>query len=149
MGSRCGVPVVQSSPGLPGSGERPRVSCTSAQLKEASELIAEALRLTMEAGEGWYEAELHRLNGLISYTHSRADEAEESFQMSVQVSRQQSARLWELRAAMSLARLWRGQGKQPAAEEVLASVYEWFTEGFDTPDLKRAESLLKDLRAQP
>jgi predicted ATPase len=88
------------------------------------------------------------LNGLISYTHSRADEAEESFQMSVQVSRQQSARLWELRAAMSLARLWRGQGKQEAAEEVLASVYEWFTEGFDTPDLKRAESLLKDLRAQ-
>ena len=71
--------------------------------------------------------------------------AEASFQKAIDVSRRQSAKLYELRAAMSLARLWRDQGKVQQARELLAPVYGWFTEGFDTRDLKEAKALLDEL----
>ena len=73
--------------------------------------------------------------------------AEEYFERALAVSRQQQAKSWELRAAMSLARLWRDQGKVQQARELLAPVYGWFTEGFDTRDLKEAKALLEELAA--
>jgi predicted ATPase len=72
-------------------------------------------------------------------------EAEASFQQALAVAREQQAKLWELRAAMSMARHWRDQGKPQQARELLAPVYGWFTEGFDTLDLKEARALLDEL----
>ena len=74
-----------------------------------------------------------------------AVKAEAYFELALAVSRQQQAKSWELRAAMSMARLWRDQGKVQQARELLAPVYEWFTEGFDTHDLKEAKALLEEL----
>ena len=74
-----------------------------------------------------------------------AAKAEEYFDHALAVARKQQAKSWELRAAMSLARLWRDQGKRQQARELLAPVYDWFTEGFDTLDLKEAKALLDDL----
>jgi predicted ATPase len=76
--------------------------------------------------------------------HAQAAKAEAYFERALAIARQQQAKSWELRAAMSLARLWRSQGKVPQARELLAPVYEWFTEGFDTPDLKEAKALLEE-----
>jgi predicted ATPase len=74
-------------------------------------------------------------------------EAEAYFEQALTVARQQQAKSWELRAAMSMARLWRDQGKRDAARDLLAPVYGWFTEGFDTLDLKEAKALLDELSA--
>ena len=74
-----------------------------------------------------------------------AGKAEEYFERALSVARQQQAKSWELRAAMSMARLWRDQGKRDEARELLAPVYGWFTEGFDTLDLKEAKALLEEL----
>jgi predicted ATPase len=102
----------------------------------------------MEAsGETWCEAELHRNAGeiaLISPTPNAA-KAEAYFERALAVARQQQAKSWELRAAMSVARLWRDQGKRDEARDLLAPVYGWFTEGFDTLDLKEAKALLDEL----
>jgi predicted ATPase len=76
-----------------------------------------------------------------------ATKAEAHFERALSIARQQDAKSWELRAAMSMARLWRDQGKGQQARELLASVYGWFTEGFDTRDLKKAKSLLEELAA--
>jgi predicted ATPase len=76
-----------------------------------------------------------------------AAEAQAHFDRALSVARQQQAKSWELRAAMSLARLWRDQGKEQQAHELLAPVYAWFTEGFDTRDLKEANALLEELAA--
>ena len=75
-----------------------------------------------------------------------ADKAQEYYELALAVARQQQAKSWELRAAMSMARLWRDQGKREEARELLAPVYGWFTEGFDTRDLKEAKALLASLR---
>ena len=72
-------------------------------------------------------------------------QAESCFQHAIEVARRQSAKSWELRAAMSLSRLWQKQGKREEARQLLAEVYGWFTEGFDTPDLKEAKALLEEL----
>ena len=95
------------------------------------------------------EAEVHRTAGelaLMSAEHD-ATKAEDHFKRSLAVARQQQAKSWELRAAMSMARLWRDQGKRDEARELLAPVYGWFTEGFDTRDLKEAKALLGELFA--
>jgi len=76
-----------------------------------------------------------------------AAKAETYFERALSIARQQQAKSWELRAAMSLARLWRNQGKVQQARELLAAVYEWFTEGFDTRDLREAKALLEELAA--
>jgi predicted ATPase len=93
------------------------------------------------------EAELHRVKGDLLMALPRRDpgEAEERFHRAIAIARQQSARMWELRAATSLARLWRDQGRGAEAHDVLAPVYGWFTEGFDTADLKDAKALLDEL----
>ncbi len=93
------------------------------------------------------EAELHRLQGELLLDRSPGDygPAESAFQEALSIARAQQAKSLELRAATSLARLWRAQAKTKAARELLAPVYNWFTEGFDTPDLKEAKALLDEL----
>ena len=97
--------------------------------------------------ERWSEAEVHRIAGEVALMSPdrNAATAEDYFGRSLAVARQQQAKSWELRAAMSLARLWRDQGKVQQARGLLAPVYGWFTEGFDTRDLKEAKALLAEL----
>jgi predicted ATPase len=100
-------------------------------------------------GERWCEAEANRIAGEIALLSPERDKAkaEAYFEHALAVSSQQQAKSWELRASMSLARLWRDQGKVQQARELLAPVYGWFTEGFDTRDLKEAKALLEELAA--
>jgi class 3 adenylate cyclase/predicted ATPase len=108
--------------------------------------LAEAETRMGQSGERWPEAEIHRLKGELMLSMEGADgEAERCFRRSIEVARAQQARSSELRAAASLARLWRDQGKRAEARDLLAPVYGWFTEGFDTPDLKDAKALLEAL----
>jgi predicted ATPase len=114
---------------------------------EALSFVAEALAWSQRTGERWFEAEQHRLKGELLRSHSgNEDEAGSCLQKALNMARAQSARSWELRAAMSLARLWRDQGNRDEAHALLAPVHGWFTEGFDTPDLKDATALLNELR---
>jgi predicted ATPase len=98
-------------------------------------------------GERFYEAELGRLKGELLLTASAAQhaEAEACFHQALAIARSQQAKSWELRAAMSLSRLWRRQGKRDEARELLAPIYGWFTEGFDTADLQEAKVLIEEL----
>ena len=110
-------------------------------------IIDEALVSVEETGERIYEAELHRFKGEVQLKLSVPDPqgAEASFYQALEVARSQSAKMWELRAATRLARLWQSQGKTNEARDLLAPVYGWFTEGFDTADLKEAKALLDKL----
>ena len=116
---------------------------------EALLLLTEALALIERTQERWFEAELHRLKAeaLLASTQSNATEAEASLRRAVAVAQRQDVKFWELRAATNLARLWGRQGKRSEARELLAPVYGWFTEGFDTLDLKEAKGLLDELVA--
>ena len=105
---------------------------------------------TMETiEERLYEAEIHRMAGEIALKSPERDQAKAQayFERALAVARQQQAKSWELRAAMSMARLWRDQGKRDQARDLLAPVYGWFTEGFDTLDLKEAKTLLGELHS--
>ncbi len=97
--------------------------------------------------ERWYEAELHRLNGqlLLQQSSDAAAEAESYFHQAISTAQSQQAKSWELRAATSLARLWQQQDKHQEAYNLLAPLYGWFTEGFDTADLKEAKALITEL----
>ena len=99
-------------------------------------------------GQRWFDAESHRIRGdiLLKRDPANTAPAEEAFLTAIAIAQQQKARSFELRAAMSMARLWRDQSKRDAARELLAPVYSWFTEGFDTLDLKEAKALLDALR---
>ncbi len=90
---------------------------------------------------------MHRLKGelLLQHTVAQPGEAEACFQRALEIARRQQAKSLELRAAMSLSRLWQRQGKGAAARQLLAQVYDWFTEGFDTADLQEAKALLEEL----
>ena len=102
----------------------------------------------MESTESrWYKAELFRLQGTLLLKQAVPDvsQAAACFRQALDIARQQQAKSWELRAATSLARLWQQQGKQTAARELLAPIYDWFTEGFDTADLQEARTLLAAL----
>ena len=114
---------------------------------DAYRCVAEAITAMETAKERWCEAEVYRTNGDIALRSLQPDagKAEAYFERALSVARQQQAKSWELRAAMSLARLWRDQGKVQQARELLAPVYGWFTEGFDTRDLKEAKALLDEL----
>ena len=117
------------------------------QAEEGLPLLAEALALVHETGERLEEAELYRLKGELTLQQSQdAEPAESCFHKAIEIARQQQAKSWELRAAISLARLWQQQGKQAEARELLAPVYDWFTEGFDTKDLQEAKVLLEELQ---
>jgi adenylate cyclase len=109
--------------------------------------LAEAHTLVEQHDERWWEAEVHRLRGvlLLRRTGTPQAEAEAWLQRALDVARHQEAKSLELRAAMSLARLWQQQGKQAEARALLAPIYGWFTEGFDTADLQEAKTLLKTL----
>ena len=115
------------------------------QAEAALHLLSEALAAVEDMDERMFEAELHRIIGDVLLSVQRQGEAEVEFTRAIAIARQQQAKSWELRAAMSLARLWRDQGKVQQARELLAPVYGWFTEGFDTRDLKEAKALLDEL----
>ena len=117
------------------------------QPDDARRCIDDAIDKVERSEEKWCEAELHRIAGEIALKSPQPDaaKAEKYFECALAVARAQRAKSWELRAAMSLARLWRDQGKPQQARELLAPVYGWFTEGFDTRDLKEAKALLQEL----
>jgi predicted ATPase len=110
---------------------------------DAWHCIDEAMREVETTKERWYQAEINRVGGEIALKSLAPDteKAEKYFERALSVARAQQAKSWELRAAMSMAHLWRGQGKPQQARELLAPVYGWFTEGFDTLDLKEAKVL--------
>ena len=117
------------------------------QVEEGLRLLAEVLT-ALEAGEqGDLLAEAYRLQGPLLLRQAAPDtaQAEACFQQALTIARRQQAKSWELRAAMSLIRLWQQQGKRAEAHQLLAPVYGWFTEGFDTTDLQEAKALLDEL----
>jgi predicted ATPase len=116
------------------------------QVEEGLRLLTEALEV-MAKGDLWYEAEMHRIQGELLLRQAVPDalQAEACFQQALTVARRQQAKSYELRAAVSLSRLWQQQGKRAEARQMLAEVYGWFTEGFDTPDLQEARALLDAL----
>jgi predicted ATPase len=109
--------------------------------------VAEALTRVATTEVRWWEAELSRLQGVLQRQLPSPDvsQAEASFQHALAVARSQQATALELRAAVSLSRLWQGQGRRTEARELLAPIYGWFTEGFNTADLQEAKALLEGL----
>src|SRR5262249_20123707 len=110
-------------------------------------VLTEALTLVDTTGERWSEPELYRLKGelLLQQSSRNQTEAESCFHQAIAIAQNQQAKSFELRIATSLARLWHSQGKRQEAYNLLAPVYGWFTEGFDTADLKDAKALLDAL----
>jgi predicted ATPase len=125
-------------------------SAQSGQTAKGLEALAEALARLGKSEVQWWEAELHRLRGelLLQHAVAQPEEAEACFQQALAVARRQQAKSLELRAAMSLSRLWQRQGESHAARELLAPIYGWFTEGFDTADLQEARVLLDELEGR-
>ncbi len=121
------------------------------QFDEAWRCIGEAMAAVETTNERWYEAEINRIKGEIALKLPRPDllQARAYFECALTVARTQQAKSLELRAAMSMARLWRDQGKPNEARDLLTPVYNWFTEGFDTLDLKEAKALLDTLPSYP
>ena len=117
----------------------------SGQPRDGLKQLAEAERQIEATQERWYEAEMHRVYGRLLIAAGDPGSAEDRFNRAITVARQQNAKLWEIRAAASLACLWRDQGKLTDARDLLAPIYGWFTEGFDTPVLHEAKALLDEL----
>jgi predicted ATPase len=115
------------------------------QTEEALALLDEALQIADRTGERWLAAELNRHKGQLLLRQGDFEAAEKLYRKALCIAEEQEAKLWELRAAVSLARLRRNQGRHAEARDLLAPVYGWFTEGFDTPDLKDAKALLDEL----
>jgi predicted ATPase len=117
-------------------------------IAEGLQALAEAHTLVEQHEERWGEAEVHRLRGvlLLRQTRTQQDEAEACLQRALDVAHRQEAKALELRAATSLARLWQQRGKREEAQQLLAPIYGWFTEGFDTADLQEAKAVLEGLR---
>jgi len=117
------------------------------QFDDVWRFISEAKEVIERTGERWLEVYVHCVAGEIALKSPQPDlaKAEAHFERALAVARGQQAKSWELRAAMSMARLWRDQGKPQQARELLAPIYSWFTEGFDTPDLKEAKALLGEM----
>jgi predicted ATPase len=113
--------------------------------EEGLMMVGEALAVVHTTGARYYEAELYRLKGELSLADGDQATAEACFLSAIAFAREQSARLWDLRATTSLARLWADRGKRAEACDLLRPVYGWFTEGFDSPDLRDAKTLLDEL----
>ncbi|PON11903.1 hypothetical protein C2W62_42415 [Candidatus Entotheonella serta] len=124
-----------------------QVGYTNGDAGEALAALTEWQTLPERDSDMWFQAEGMRLKGecLLLQSTGQEGEAEVCFQQALQVARRQSAKYWELRAAISLARLWYAQGRRQDAHNLLAPVYNWFTEGFDTADLIDAKALLDEL----
>jgi class 3 adenylate cyclase/predicted ATPase len=118
---------------------------TAGQIEEAMTQLNDALQIAERTGERWFAAELNRHKGQLLLRQGHAEAAEELYRKALSIAREQEAKLWELRAVASLARLGRDQGRRAEARDLLAPVCGWFTEGFDTPDLKEAKALLNGL----
>jgi class 3 adenylate cyclase/predicted ATPase len=118
---------------------------TAGRVEESVTLLDDALEIVERTGERWFAAELNRHKGQLLLRQGNAEAAEKLYHKALSIAQEQDAKLWELRAATSLARLWREQGRRGEARELLAPVYGWFTEGFDTADLKEAKRLLDEL----
>jgi predicted ATPase len=139
----------------PGIGHLPVLAAAYAkagQVEEGLGIVADALEAVDKTGGRVNEAELYRLKGELTLAQSsvqslesRVKEAEECFHKAIEIARNQQAKSLELRAVMSLSRLWQGQGKKDEAWQMLAEIYGWFTEGFDTKDLQEAKMLLEEL----
>ena len=112
---------------------------------EGLDHLAEAAEIIETTEERAFEAELHRSRGNLLRAASDRSAAERSYHQALAIATRQSAKLWELLAAVNLARLWRDQGKRTEARELLAPIHDWFTEGFDTPVLQDAKALLDEL----
>jgi predicted ATPase len=117
------------------------------QFDNAWRCVDEAIATIQTTKERWFEAELHRVAGELALKSAEPDRAKASchFEKALAVARDQQAKSWELRAAVSIARLWRDQGREDEARTLVASAYDWFTEGFDTRDLREAKALLGEL----
>jgi len=115
------------------------------QIEEGLTLLDDALQIVERTGERWFAGELNRLQGQLLLRQGHSEAAEELYRKALSIAQEQEAKLWELRAAVSLARLRRDQGRHTEARDLLAPVYRWFTEGFDTADLKEAKALLDEL----
>jgi len=122
-----------------------KASEIAGQLEEALVLLDDALQIVERTEERWFAAELNRLKGRLLLRQGHPESAEELYLKALSIAREQQAKLWELRAAVSLAWLRRDQGRRAEARDLLAPVYSWFTEGFDTADLKEAKALLDEL----
>jgi predicted ATPase len=116
------------------------------EIEEGLSLLDSGLGIAERTRARWYAAELNRRRGQLVLQRGQAATAEELYCKALGIAREQEAKLWELRAAASLVRLWRDQGRRSAARDLLATVYGWFTEGFSTPDLKAARMLLDELK---
>jgi len=115
------------------------------KIEEGVTLLDDALQGVERAGVRWLAAELNRLKGQLLLRQGHSDAAEELYRKALSIAEEQGAKLWQLRAAASLARLRRNQGRRAEARDLLAPVCGWFTEGFDTGDLKEAKALLDEL----
>jgi predicted ATPase len=107
--------------------------------------LEDALQIVERTGERWFAAELNRHKGQLLLRQGHSDVAEELYRNARSIAEELGAKLWELRAAVSLARLRRDQGRPAEARDLLAHIYGWFTEGFRTPDLKNAKALIEAL----
>jgi class 3 adenylate cyclase/predicted ATPase len=116
------------------------------QIEEAVDLLDDAAQIVERTGERWLDSELSRHKGQLLQRQGNAGAAEMLYRRALSIAQEQEAKLWELRTAMSLARLRRDQGRRAEARDLVASVYGWFTEGFATPDLKEAKALLDELQ---
>ncbi len=120
---------------------------TGGSTEEALATLDEALPMMKRNGERLWEANAHTLKGelLLAQSDARQADAEACYLDAIDIARDQNAKMWELRAATRLAHLWHGQGRTNEARDLLAPLYGWFTEGFDTADLKEAKALLDEL----
>jgi class 3 adenylate cyclase/predicted ATPase len=116
------------------------------QVEEALAQLDDALQIMDRTGERWFAAELNRHKGQLLLRQGHSEAAEALYRKALSIAAEQEAKLWELRAALSLAQLRRDQGRRSEARDLLAPIYGWFTEGFGTPDLKEAKALLDELR---
>ena len=115
------------------------------EVEESLSLLDDALRIAERVGERWFASELYRHKGELMIRHGESEAAEELYRKAVEIAQRQEAKLLELRAAVSMARLYCDQGRRSQAHDLLAPVYAWFTEGFDTPELRGAKTLLAEL----
>jgi len=122
-----------------------RANAELSHFDDAWRSISEAMTMIRTSNEKWCEAEANRIAGETAWLSRDVTKAETYFQRALAVARKQQAKSWELRTATTMARMWNEQGKRRQAQDLLLNIYQWFTEGFDTLDLKRAEGLLDEL----